>query len=177
VNSRYLYVAALLIVPGIAAAQRGTRATQHDKMFDKENEPKGLALRVRDIEDLSPIRRLVDKRKDIKLSDSQVDALKKSEETLKKTNEPLLKAVDSLARQMRPPLNMTPEARSRIDDAGYALRETLKSINENYGLAVKDAMATFDSDQQAKANEVLAKLKEDSDRMMREKLGGRGGRG
>jgi hypothetical protein len=177
VNRRYLFVAALLIVPGIAFAQRGggkSRATEPDKMFDKANEPKGLSFRSRDMEELSPLRRLVDKRKDIQLNDSQVDALKKSEDALRKTNEPNMKALDSLVREMRPPLNMTPEAKSRIDDAGYELRETVKKISESYENAAKEAVASMTPEQQTKANEVLARLKEDSDKTLREKLGGRG---
>jgi hypothetical protein len=178
-NRRSLYLFALVLAPGLALAQRGgkTRAADHESMFGKDDQPQGPALRPRDIEDFSPLRRFVDKRKDLKLNDSQVDALKKSEDQLKKTNEPLMKAVDSLVREMKPPLNMTPEAKSRIDDASAALRETIGKVNESYDAAAKAALATFDADQQTKANEVLAELKQDAEKRMREKLGGRGGMG
>ena len=177
-NRRSLYLFALVLAPSIAFAQRGkTRAADHESMFGKDDQPQGPALRPRDLEDFSPLRRLIDKRKDIKLNDQQVDALKKSDDALKKTNEPLMKAVDSLVHEMKPPLNMTPEAKSRIDDAGAALRETIGKVNESYDAAAKAALATFDADQQTKANEVLAELKQDGEKRMREKLGGRGGMG
>lgn len=177
-NRRFLLAACLLTLPAIAVAQRGggkTRSADHESMFGKDEQPQGPALRARDVEDFSPLRRLVDKRKDLKLNDQQVDALKKSEDELKKTNEPLMKALDSLVREMKPPLNMTPEAKSRIDDAQAALRETIDKVNGSYDVAAKAAVATFDADQQAKAKDILAELKQDAEKRMREKLGGRGG--
>jgi len=181
---RYLLLASLLALPSLAVAQRGgggggrSRATEHDKMFlDDKDAPKGPSLRTRDIEDFSPIHMLIDKRKDLKLSDAQVDGLKKAEGPLKEKNEPLLKAVDSLVREMRPPLNMTDEARSRIRDAGRALHETLQSISTNYDAAAKEALAGFDADQQTRANEMLAKLKEDGEKRIGEKMGEGGRRG
>jgi hypothetical protein len=49
-------------------------------------------------------------------------------------------------------------------------------LNGNYDAPVKDALAQFDPEQQTKAKEFLAKLREDGDKMMREKLGGGGER-
>ena len=162
---RYLLVASLLVLPSLAVAQRGggggggrSRATEHDKMFsDDKDAPKGPTLRTRDLEDFSPIRMLIDKRKDLKQSDAQVDGLKKAEEPLKQNNEPLMKALDSLVREMKPPMNMNDEARSRIRSAGMALHETLQSIGANYDAAAKEALAGFDAEQHTNAYEMLAK--------------------
>ncbi len=181
-NYRNLLIATLVVLPSIAVAQRGgggrTGATRHESMFDKDDKLAPAAFRVRDVEELSPIRRLIDKRKDIKLNDQQVDALKKSDDALRQKNEPHMKALDSLIRELKPPMNMTPEAESRLDDARWATGETYKAIEENYTAAAKEAVASLDAEQQAKANEVLAKLKEDADKFRREKSGsGRGRRG
>ena len=100
---RRLAVIALLLVPAISLAQRGgrTQADRKTPLFDKEEGPKGPTLRVRDIEDQSPLKLLIDKRKDLKLSDAQLSQLKDSETKLKDVNAPLYKAVDSLIRDMR----------------------------------------------------------------------------
>jgi hypothetical protein len=162
-------------------AQRGggSRATKRDPMFEKDNSPQGPSLRPRDLEDQSPLKLLIDKRKDLKLTDPQFDALKANEKQLKDKNAPFLKAVDSLVHELKPPLNETDESRMRMRDARESLNDALKSINGNYDASAKEALATFDAEQQKKAGEMLDHLKEDGAKMMREKLGGggRGGRG
>jgi hypothetical protein len=179
VNRRLLVLATLLALPSVAIAQRGggvrTKAGMHESSFKDDNTPQGPTLRPRDIEDVSPIKLLLDKRKDLKLSDAQTDGLKKAEGALKEKNAPLLKAVDSLVHEMKPPLNATPESDMRIRDARGGLQQALGTIDENYAAAAKEALATFDADQQAKATAMLAKLKEDADKKIREKMsGGRG---
>jgi len=76
---------AVLLLPTLALAQRGgrTQADRKTPLFDKEEMPKGPTLRVRDIEDQSPLKLLIDKRKDLKLSDAQVTQLKESETKVK----------------------------------------------------------------------------------------------
>ena len=175
-NRRLVLAATLLVLPTAAFAQRGggtrSRAAEHDEMFGQDSTPKGPSLRTRDVEDFSPIHMLIDKHKDLKLSDAQVDGLKKSEQSLREKNAPLLKALDSLVREMRPPLNSTDESRAHIRDAGIALHETLQSISANYDAAFKEATSSYDADQQAKANELYAKLKEEGEKRVGEKMGG-----
>lgn len=171
---RITLLAALLVLPTIAVAQRGggkdkRRDADPDKMFGQDKAAEGPALRPRDIEEVSPLRALIDKRKDLKLSDAQTDGLKKSEDALKQKNAPLLKQLDSIVHEMKPPLNETDETRAKMSAAGQALRETLLAINTNYEAAEKEALATFDADQQAKAKDVLAKNKEEADKRIREK--------
>src|SRR4051812_15497585 len=97
-NRRLILVASLLALPTVAMAQRGgrSRATEHEPMTDKNLGPQGPTLRQRDVEDSSPLKLLIDKRKDLKLSDAQLDGLKQAEKKLKEQNEPLLKSIDSL---------------------------------------------------------------------------------
>ena len=150
------------------AVARKDRDTDPDKMFGKDNTADGPALRPRDIEEVSPLRALIDKRKDLKLSDAQTDGLKKSEDALKQKNAPLLKQLDSIVHEMKPPLNETDETRAKMSAASQALRETLQSIDASYEAAAKDALATLDADQQTKAKDVLAKNKEEADKRIRE---------
>jgi len=173
-HRRSIVLAALIVLPmGTAAAQRGggSRATKRDPaVFADDGVQRGPAIRGRDLEDLNPIKLFIDKRKDLKLSDAQLDGLKKSEASLKEKNQPFYKAVDSLAREMKPPLNETPETQDRMRNSRHDLDQVLTSIHESYDAAAKEAMSGFDADQQAKANELLGKLKEDTDKRVREKM-------
>jgi hypothetical protein len=97
---RRLLIAALLFVPSLALAQRGGASSQAAKHTEMDPQTaSGPTLRTRDIEDMSPIKLLIDKRKDLKLTDAQLSGLKDAEPKLKEANAPLLKQVDSLMRR------------------------------------------------------------------------------
>src|SRR6185503_11619354 len=156
---------ALLFValPTASFAQKGGRS-QADKhtplMDDKDNTPSGPTLRVRDVEDVSPIKRLIDKHKDLKLSDEQMNALKERENALHKQNEQLLKSVDSLVHEIKQASQSTSdESRGKVREAGSLLHATLQQISANYDASATEATASFTPEQQAKAKEILAKLK------------------
>src|SRR4051812_26778575 len=171
-----LLLLSFLVLPAASFAQRGggtrSQADKHTPLMDDKDAPKGPTLRVRDVEDMSPIKRLIDKRKDLKLSDAQLTQLKESETKLKQKDEPLLNTVDSLVHEIKTASsNSSTEARSRARDATMALHGTLQKIQENYDAAATEATASFDADQQAKSKEILAKLKEDNESMLKERLG------
>jgi hypothetical protein len=175
---RRLAITALLFVPAISLAQRGgrTQADRKTPLFDKEEAPKGPTLRVRDIEDQSPLKLLIDKKKDLKLSDAQVSQLKDSETKLKDVNAPLYKAVDSLIRDMRTgSASPNDQAKAKLRDARVGLMDVLKELNKNYETPLNAVLTALDAEQQAKAKELLDKQRQDGDKMMREKLGGSGG--
>jgi gas vesicle protein len=167
-------VSALLVLPAVSFAQRGggtrSQANQRTELMDKDT-PKGPSLRVRDVEDMSPIRRLIDKHKDVKLSDAQVDQLKESQKKLEQKNEPLMKAVDSLLHEIKQAAfsaNDAGQAKGR--QATMALRGVLVQIQDNDDAAATEATASFDAEQKEKAKEVLGKLKEDNEKMLKERL-------
>ena len=170
---RSVLFAALVLLPvGTAAAQRArSAATKHDDAKYADDEmAKGPAIRGRDLEDLNPIKFFLDKKKDLKLSDSQVDALKKSETSLKEKNQTLYKAIDSLARAMKPPMNPSVEAQVRMRETRGDLDQTIGTIRSSYDAAATEVVDTFDADQKTKAAELLAKLKEEADKKIREKM-------
>ena len=175
-----LLLAALLLVPSIAFAQRGGGRTQADRktpLFDKEEAPKGPTLRVRDIEDQSPLKLLIDKRKDLKLTDAQLAQFKTAEDKLKEQNAPLFKSLDSYLRDMRGASSSpSDEARTKARDARSGVMEVLKELRTNYDASLKDLLAPLDADQQAKANELVEKQRQEGDKMLREKLSGGGER-
>ena len=120
---------------------------------------------------------LLDKKKDLKLSDAQVSELKDTETKLKDVNAPLFKAVDSLIRDMRNgSASPSDQSRAKVREARIGLMDVLKELNGNYETPLNAVLAKLDAEQQTKAKEFLDKQRQDGDKMMREKLGGGGER-
>jgi hypothetical protein len=173
---RRLLVATLLLAPSIAIAQRGggrSQADRHTPLTDKDDVPQGTPLRVRDVEDQSPLKLLIDKRKDLKLTDAQLSQFKDAEGKLKEKTAPFMKAIDSLAHDMRAP-SSTPsdQDKAKMRNARSGLMDVIKSVHESYDAAAKEALAQLDAQQQGKANELLEKQRQDGEKLMRERLGG-----
>lgn len=174
-RSNALLVIALIALPTVSFAQRGggtrSRANQNDELMDDKGAPKGPTLRVRDVEDMSPIRRLIDKHKDINLSDAQVDQLKDHQKKLEEKNAPLLKQVDSLLHEIKQgQFNANDVGQTHARQASMALRGVVVQIQDNNDAAATEATGSFSAEQQGKAKEILAKLKEDNEKMLKERL-------
>lgn len=173
-SRRYIALAILLALPTAAWAQRGGGRTQSDRrteLFDKDAQPKAPSLRARDIDDQSPLKLLVDKRKDLGLTDAQVAALKDAQSKLHDQNAPLFKTVDSLVHEMRPPLGSpTDEDRSRIRNARMSVVSVLGSVWTNDDTAAKEALAALDAEQQTKATALLEKQRDERQKMVQDKL-------
>lgn len=172
-NARLVFLAAVVVLPSLASAQRTrTASDRRTELFDKDSSSRQApGVRPRDIEDMSPIKLMIDKRRDLKLTDAQLSQLKDSEAKLKEKNAPLLKAVDSLAHDARS-AGRSDEERARSRNARMSLMSTVGDIRANYDASAKEALATFDADQQAKANELLDKQKQDTEKYLQERLGG-----
>lgn len=173
-RSRLLIIASLLVLPSIATGQRTrTQSDRHTDLFEKSNLPKGPLLRTRDIEEQSPLKLLIDKRKDLRLSDAQLSQLKERAGKLDEKNAPLLKMTDSLVRELRS-VEAAPSTddQSRIQFLRMALTKVLGEIRTNYDAAAKEALATLEADQQPKATEMLDKQKQDAEKFINERLGG-----
>ncbi|MDB4875713.1 MAG: hypothetical protein JWM41_2159 [Gemmatimonadetes bacterium] len=174
--SRRLLLVALLVLPSLAAGQRGggtrSQADKRTELFGKDSMPKGPSLRARDLEDQSPLKLLIDKRKDLKLTDAQLSTLKDAEPKLKETDAPLLKAVDSLVHELRPSGNSSAEERTRLRDARVSLMTVLVAIRTSYDEAGKAAITSLDADQQSKAKDLLAKQQQETEKLLSERMGG-----
>jgi len=169
---RLLIATALFIAPCTVVAQR-TGRTQADKkteIFDKQEMPKGPDIRVRDLEDQSPLHLLIDKRKDLKLTDAQLSQLKDSEGKLKEKNAPLYKSADSLIRAMRVTSQPSDQDKARARSARSDFMDVVKSLNENNDAASKEVVPGLDADQQTKAKEMLEKQRADGEKFIRERM-------
>jgi len=173
----------LALLPTVALAQRGGSGGMSRQRGEKSADwnsvdgKGGVKLSNRDIENVSPIKLLIDKKKDLKLSDEQVNKLTELDGKLKETNDPSFKALDSLRRAAQPPLRAgdpSDEDRDRMMSARRGIGVVVGTIRGNYESSAADAMAILDETQKKAAEELLAKQKEEAENMVREKLGGRG---
>lgn len=184
---RSLVVLTLLTVPAIASSQSGKFGGGKggaDANWDAiKGGSAGVDLSAKDVENISPIKLIVDKRKDLKLSDEQLNKVKAIDEALKGKNEPLFKALDSLRKASKaPPMNpnsskevqqaQQEEDRARLTAAKREMSGTVKDIRDNYELSLKEVLALLDEAQQKTANEMVDKQRQDAQKMLSEKLGG-----
>ena len=176
--SRSAAVLAVVLIPTLVSAQRSK--TRGDEKADWGSINKatggGLQLANRDVEDISPIKLLIDKRKDLKLSDDQLKQIKDLESKLKEKNQPLFKSLDSLRSELK--MNgktPTDDDRAHMASARHEAGDVVTSIRGNYDASLKDATALLDETQRTTATELLAKQSTDAEEMLAEKLGGGGG--
>jgi hypothetical protein len=178
---RLCHLVTLIVLPSLAAAQRGGGSrTQADKpvdMFSKEDEQSMRpTLRLGDLEDQSPLKLLIDKHKDLKLTDAQVADLKTRESTLKDKSAPTLELADSLINQLHS-TSSSDDGRSKARFTASALGHVIEALRATYDSAGTDAVATLDTEQQPKAKELLEKQKQDGTKMLQKKMGGGSPRG
>src|SRR5665213_1232617 len=182
---RRFAVIMLIVVPTVLSAQRGGGggggAARGDKQanWDEINKAGagGLKLSNGDLEDISPMKLLIDKRKDLKLSDAQLKQFKDLETAQRAKNEPLFKALDSLRKDMKPPAKPSDDDRSRMMNARNAVMTVVGSIRANYDATVVEATALLDESQKKTAAELIDKQSKDAAEMLKGKLGGPGNRG
>ncbi len=175
-RTRLILSAALVALPCTTLAAQRSRGSRSDadhptEMFDKD-QPSGPSLRSRDIEDLSDIKLLIDKHKDLQLTDDQVKALKDAENKEKDSTSQYFKLVDSLVHELRPATNPSDDDRARMRTSRMALTNVIHTIRDTYAGDANAAIAQYTPEQQQKAKALLDKLHEDGDKKLREKLGG-----
>lgn len=180
-------VVALTCIPALLFAQRGgggggggggvRRPQAGFSGADDDSKKEVKALTSDDVRDGNPIHLLIDKRKDLKLTDEQLSALKDSESKLKDSTSSLFKAVDSLNMVLRI------AARSDDDDGSRAIMRqsrlkiaiAVSNIRTAYDAYARDGVALLTPDQQKTANDLLQQQRDELDKKTRDRLGaGRG---
>jgi hypothetical protein len=175
-------LALLVLLPAVATAQRGGGgggrgmggSTKADfGAIDKNAAPRGPSIAGRDLEKASPLADLLDKKKDLKLSEAQLTTLKDADLKLREANAERYKLVDSLKKEMRPGTSAEDEARVVL--SREAMMGVIRDIRTSYDAAAKEIVGKLDEAQQKTAGEILEKNAEDTQEMLRDKLGGRAG--
>lgn len=185
-NKRILV--SLILLPTVVFAQRGGASGSGSGGSRVRGDPKadwqsvmgansgGIKLTNRDVENINPLKLLIDKRKDLKLTDDQLTRLKELDGKLKDKNQDSFKALDSLRLMAQPPAHdPNDDDRARMSVARRLAAATVGTIRENCDAALKEALPILDESQQMAAGELLNKQRSEADEMLREKLGGRGG--
>lgn len=178
-------VLGLILVPTIASAQRGSggggsgsgrvRGEPNADWKSIVGSNDGIKLSNRDVENINPLKLLVDKRKDLKLSDDQLTRLKDLDAKLNVKNQDSFTALDSLRRLTKPPAHEpTDDERARIMTARGAVAATVATIRDNYAASLTEALQVLDETQRKSAAELLDRQRTEAEAMLREKLGGRG---
>lgn len=106
----------LVILPHAADGQtRGTRSPDWDKM-SRTSSPSTAPqlLSKKDMEGMDPIKRLIEKRKDLKLTDGQLAKLKEMEGSAKTRDASMHETMDSLRNVLRPPSGTRPNEADRL---------------------------------------------------------------
>jgi hypothetical protein len=172
-------VLSLIVVPAAASAQRGGGSFGGAK---KENwdsvtksVPKGPSIEGKDLEEASPLRLFLDKKKDLKLTDAQQAAIKDADAKLSSANAARFMMVDSLRKQLKPSVAATAEDDARMALARDAMQGVLRDIRASQDAEAKTVVATLDPEQQKTAAELLEKHAEKTQKMLRDKMGGGGG--
>jgi hypothetical protein len=174
-------VLVLALVPASVFAQRGGGG-RGGRMGGGEEGGHGggssmLRLSNGDVEEMSPIKRLIDKRKDLNLTGDQVKQFKDLESEMKTRNEHLFKQLDSLRKDMTFSGSPTEEERAKMANDRDAVTEVVGNIRLSYNETLKRAVEHLDDTQKQKADELVQQLNGEADKTLQEKLNaGRGGR-
>jgi hypothetical protein len=153
---------------GGGSRDRGTKPPDYSTMSGST-----IKLSNKDIENVSPLKLLIDKRKDLKLTDEQLAKLKDRDDKLKESMKPSFGALDSL-RRIATPAGRTPDEgdKARMMDTRRRFTEVVTGIRVQYDAAATDAVSLLDETQQKQANDLIQKQRAEADEMVRDKLGG-----
>jgi hypothetical protein len=172
-------VLVLALMPATVVAQRGGGGRGGGRMGGGDEGSHGggssmLRLSNGDVDEMSPIKRLIDKRKELSLTGDQVKQFKDLESEMKQRNEHLFKQLDSLRKDMT--FSGSPTDAAKIASDRDAVTEVVGNIRLSYNETLKRAVERLDDTQKQKADELVHQLNDEADKTIQEKLnGGRGG--
>ena len=153
----------LALVPATVAAQaavgRGGSRMGGAGQDQSSRGSGGVELKLSngDVEDMSPVKLLIDKRKDLKLSDAQVKQLKDLESEMKTRNENLFHQLDSLRKDMSSSTRGSEDGRTRAAYDREAVQGVVANIRLSYSETLKRVTPLLDDAQKTKADAARGK--------------------
>ncbi len=178
--ARARYIALALVLLASAAESQGRRS------FGKPDAPdlgsaraSGVKLSRGDLEDMNPAKVILNKRKDLKLTDEQQTSVRALADRAKESQRANFKTLDSLRSETRPRIDGDAEIENvRIGVAREQMRSVVETVRTAYAAVRSEALGMLDAAQQPRAEELLKKHGEEDEKLLQEKLGnGRGGAG
>jgi len=177
--SQKVAVVALLLIPTFVEAQRKSKV-RGDAEADWSKIDKSVQTNIKlgkgDVEKFSAIKLMVDKKKDLKLTDAQLKQLKDLDVKEECLNESRFKQVDSLKLAMRLRPGEDPDQESaRTSLARQELMSVIRSIRSSYDSTYQEGLPLLDETQKKSVTELVEKERNEAEEDLRSKLGGRGG--
>jgi len=155
----------------------GSKEADWDAIAEKRA-PAGPTISGKDFEKVSPFKALLDKKKDLKLTDAQIATLTTANTSLLSANAARFDLLDSLKKEAKPKTSGEPSAeeQARLVIAREALQGVVRDIRTSYDEAAKN-LEGLDDTQKETAASLLTKNAEQMQSMLREKMGGAAGGG
>jgi hypothetical protein len=167
----------LLLVPALAAAQRGGSRTRGDTRANWDEVGSGsrasVKLSRKDLENIDPLKVLIDERKDLKLTDDQLRQLRTMDDSVKVALEPSFRGADSLLgilKRSGDASNDTVQLQRTL--ARQELLTLMGAVRAQYDTSFQRVLPVLDDAQKAKATEIVEKHDAEAKDEIREKLGG-----
>ena len=167
----------------------GSNDVDWNKVASKSG-PGGPSISGKDFENTTPFKFIVERKKDLKLTDAQVAAFKDADLKLKAANQSKFVLIDSIKKDAKPRTSGDPSAEdmARMALAREALQSVVHDVQTSFDNAAKAALPMLDEPQRAEGQKALDKYNQEMEDMLRERLGGgrsggpgagggRGGRG
>jgi hypothetical protein len=120
---------------------------------------KGAASMSKELQEQNPIALLLDRKKDIKLTDDEQKSLKSINDMLKDSTKAYFKTLDSAQKEMKNGGSDMPAGQRLI--LRSLLEQTSDSVNARYDAALKEAMTKIAADRQQAATDALQKAKQE----------------
>ncbi len=157
---RLSLVAVLLVVPTILSAQRtrgggSSRSSERGKMdLDTAGVRKSGILSTRDLQKENMVAFVLDKKKDLKLSDDEVNALKAINDHLKDTVSAPMNSLDSIANRLRRSGDFAPSEGDRTA-ARLIATQRIAEVHSQYDAFLKEALSKLTEEHQKVANDLI----------------------
>lgn len=177
---RTLSLVLLVGLPTLMLAQRGggggggSRVQRGDKEADWNSmNSTQIRLSNKDVENMSPLKLLLDKHKDLKLTDDQTNKIKQRDDQLKESTKPGFAALDSLRRAAAIAGRSPDEGDvARLSETRRGFTQIVSGIRTQYDAAFTEILALLDESQQATAKDLVQHQKADADDTIKDKLSG-----
>jgi hypothetical protein len=155
-SRRLSFVVIVLLLPTLASAQRTRGGSRGGKMsFDSAGGPRKTGIMSpKDLERENMVNFVLDKRKDLKLSDDEVKSLKEINDRAKDSVSVSLRTLDSIGGQMRRTGDLAPSNESQ-QLAKLLASQKIDLVRAQYDGFLKEALAKLTDDQQKSANDLI----------------------
>jgi len=155
-SRRLSLVVVLLLLPTFVSAQRTRGGSRGGKMsFDSSAGPRKTGIMSpKELERENMVNFVLDKRKDLKLSDDEVKALKEINDRAKDSVSAPLRSLDSIGSQMRRSGDLAPSPESQ-QVAKLVAGQKIEIVRGQYDAFLKEALAKLTEEHQKAANDLI----------------------